>query len=384
MKTSYRDLAREVLEELGRAEGVDLMHLVDHFGPAVQLWPVGVPSDLWDPCTRLGGLPSLLPGDDWPMAECTNPKVGRFPLIFVAQLNLAEVAPMAADLVDLPSEGWLLFFVNERRLIQIEDSQPLCQVLWVRDPITDRKPKPPRVNLDQHCPFLDHSLGTLYSSPINDEIRKLKQEGKTKIWIDKQRELQIHLEDEYKKSRSETPYYLPVESIPTLSLSVPRGYYASEEPFNLEFDVVDGMNRIMQRRFGIQAPTPMHEVLFKEEHGPLATRKIAAHVDDLAQIGGSPADYNASIEWLREFETSSGMQGLPDGESRNAKDNEAESDPLVLLLQLPSTSVLEGHGMMHNWNLLWGDVGFLSFFLRRSDLARRDFEKTICMPHGSC
>ncbi len=56
--------------------------------------------------SRLGGLPDLPPGVDWPRRDL----VGT-PLAFLAQVNLAEVAPADLERV-LPATGILYFFVD--------------------------------------------------------------------------------------------------------------------------------------------------------------------------------------------------------------------------------------------------------------------------------
>lgn len=382
MALHYQELAREVLQELSLETGKDLMHLVDRFGPAVQLWPVGVPTDLWEPCTRLGGLPSVLPGDDWPMAESDNPKIGRFPLIFVAQLKLSDVAPLAADLLDLPSEGWLLFFVNERRLIQIEDSQPLCQVAWVHSNVCETRKKPPRVNLQRHCPFIEHTLIYMLNDPEDEAIRKLRREGKTDLWKKNMEELKMYIEKEYPSSRSEVPHYLPVTLAPNIGLSYPAIPWKGDDPFGIGCDLSKGIERITGQRLGIQRPTPIHEVNFRERCGGNFPRSRPIRFDTPCRVGGIPGAHNITGDTAQGSNVPSWSLSLPEAESKARYKDSLAGDPLVLLLQIPSQTALEGHDVFLEWNQLWGDAGNLNFFIRRSDLARRDFDNVVCLLDG--
>jgi uncharacterized protein YwqG len=73
--------------------------------PGLEMVPTLVgQEDLQVGQSRLGGVPDLPTGVDWP----TN---AAGPLAFVAQINLAEVAPFA-EAADLPRAGQLLFFYD--------------------------------------------------------------------------------------------------------------------------------------------------------------------------------------------------------------------------------------------------------------------------------
>jgi uncharacterized protein YwqG len=54
--------------------------------------------------TRMGGVPDLPPGVDWPRNDET-------PLAFIAQVSLADVTELDRERV-LPSNGWLCFFYD--------------------------------------------------------------------------------------------------------------------------------------------------------------------------------------------------------------------------------------------------------------------------------
>lgn len=61
-------------------------------------------SDIPLGATKIGGLPDLPQESDWPLFSYSSP------LAFLAQINLAEVAPHQTNLVGLPSEGLLSLF----------------------------------------------------------------------------------------------------------------------------------------------------------------------------------------------------------------------------------------------------------------------------------
>lgn len=71
--------------------------------PAVRLaveWDVSVPNE---PVSSLGGRPSLTSADAWPCDD------GGKQMVFLAQINFAEMPPIAA----YPTEGLLSFFVPD-------------------------------------------------------------------------------------------------------------------------------------------------------------------------------------------------------------------------------------------------------------------------------
>src|SRR5918995_6496580 len=73
--------------------------------------------------TRLGGVPVVGEGFSWPRRARTRERYGDEvragrPLMFVAQVNLAEVPPAkpSGGMLDLPRRGVLLFFCDEESL----------------------------------------------------------------------------------------------------------------------------------------------------------------------------------------------------------------------------------------------------------------------------
>ncbi len=79
--------------------------------------------------TKIGGCPDLPPNVEWPRVAA--PKAWRkHPLAFLAQVNLAEVAPMNVRR-ELPEKGVLLFFYDMKCM-----GYGSCRVLYVEDAST--------------------------------------------------------------------------------------------------------------------------------------------------------------------------------------------------------------------------------------------------------
>lgn len=77
--------------------------LVERLRPAIAMDALPV-EDVEVGASRFGGAPDVPRGFKWP-------NWGEKPLRFLAQLDLAEVAPFDAEKM-LPPEGWLLFFCD--------------------------------------------------------------------------------------------------------------------------------------------------------------------------------------------------------------------------------------------------------------------------------
>jgi uncharacterized protein YwqG len=77
--------------------------IVELLRPSIRLWPKkssGSPT-----CSRFGGRPAVPRGWKWPVAE-------EEPFVFLAQINCAELGPLAAQF-NLPSQGILSFFGDQ-------------------------------------------------------------------------------------------------------------------------------------------------------------------------------------------------------------------------------------------------------------------------------
>jgi uncharacterized protein YwqG len=127
------EAARKVLRELGLARLEPMAHEAQ---PSVRLIAsVAEPHAIPVGQSKLGGRPDLPARTPWPMVEARLATYGewgisaetgteefiwfdepirwceRYPLAFVAQVNLAEIAPFELPL-RLPASGWLSFFFD--------------------------------------------------------------------------------------------------------------------------------------------------------------------------------------------------------------------------------------------------------------------------------
>jgi uncharacterized protein YwqG len=96
----------------------------------IQLHPAAAePQHLWQ--SKIGGLPYLLTMDAYPK----NPE-GR-PLIFLAQINCAEIPPLAP----FPTKGLIQFFISDSDMYGLDFDAPTdpkgFRVLYHADVITD-------------------------------------------------------------------------------------------------------------------------------------------------------------------------------------------------------------------------------------------------------
>ena len=114
--------------------------------------------------SRLGGLPDLPPGATWPARD-------GVPMEFIAQLRLAELAPLD-PLGRLPAQGSLLFFYNSQWGTTDLAGDGCCAVLFHDGPDAALvRATPPHVewksefsDVPQVAPFL-HGLAALAGTP---------------------------------------------------------------------------------------------------------------------------------------------------------------------------------------------------------------------------
>lgn len=103
--------------------------LKDLFRDTIRLETEGKPAEALCGGTRFGGQPDV-PGDfDWPVSDCD-----ARPLTFLAQFNLAELAPMDAEGL-LPHAGLLSFFydTDEQPWGYDASEQSAARVYWFED-----------------------------------------------------------------------------------------------------------------------------------------------------------------------------------------------------------------------------------------------------------
>jgi hypothetical protein len=152
MFSSLTEARRQLVEALTDSEAlesplttVEIEHILSHLAP--QLWIApgeGLPEK--EGGTRFGGAPDLPPGVAWPLRPVPGDLAIRaqelserhawilrhiereLPYEFLAQIELAEASPAAAEL-GLPSSGRLLFFWDGVGGLRYSEPE-FARVLW--------------------------------------------------------------------------------------------------------------------------------------------------------------------------------------------------------------------------------------------------------------
>lgn len=287
--------------------------------PVVRLGAdVGRTPKLWE--SKVGGVPYRLKGSAWPMSTEKTPR----PLVFLAQINFAEVNVGGKNLPDFPSSGLLQFFILNTEMYgadtmfspqggvaDLSGPADKYRVVYLPEVIQDE------VRLETTAPR------PLYDS---DEVEKLKKDGFASLIDDG---------------------YLIIDRLP--------------------YDD-DYLRKLPQ----VKWPFPAIAL------NAVADREIVSGADHLnLSLLNLPTDYwnneQAGAVVSALYETS------PEGHKLGGYPNFTQSDPRrnpqewVLLFQLDSDPAL---------NLMWGDVGTANFFIRPEDLQKRDFSKVAY--HWDC
>ena len=138
MSTSILATIRQVLEPV---DGLALLPGIEEIvKPAIGItaeWQAQEKPALGG--SRLGGLPDMPPGTPWPTFQ-------DIPMMFVAQLNCAELQGHGADDL-LPVQGLLLFFRSNQWAFSDEE-EGCARVLHVEDPSTVETTVAPQVEYD--------------------------------------------------------------------------------------------------------------------------------------------------------------------------------------------------------------------------------------------
>ncbi len=107
--------------------------------------------------SRLGGLPDLPPGIQWPVWQ------GK-PQSFVAQINLSELSEFSERHL-LPPQGWLFFFYDSARSTSglYRSERESFKVIYTTEPVHEMESRPAPDGLGQvalfHPVFLSFSVG---------------------------------------------------------------------------------------------------------------------------------------------------------------------------------------------------------------------------------
>ncbi|MFC6591219.1 DUF1963 domain-containing protein [Deinococcus lacus] len=256
--------------------------------------------------SKVGGVPYRLRGVPWPLSAEATPR----PLVFLAQLNLAELNPGGLALPDWPSQGLLQFFILNTELLGADhmygpegsgglEAQPdLYRVLYLPEVVEDER----QLDLTAPAPQADPA-----------EVARLKREGFANLagddWL-------VWGFLPFERTGGKLPPAVALAALP------------DQEP-------VSGADGSAEQRLGVNLWAG------DEAEGGYALRS---------------ALYDLS----------------PGGHKLGGYPNFTQSDPRrqpaewTLLLQLDSDPAL---------NLMWGDVGTATFFIRPADLKSRQFDR---------
>ncbi len=140
--------------------------------PSVEMETKPAAAELPTAAGKIGGCPDLPQGLKWPVARIHG-SWKRHPLAFVAQLNLAELAPMDTR-HELPECGLLLFFFDMEcaydgscRVIHAENTEGLQRATFPNE-------------LDAECQYAERAL-TLRAAAIPPAWGNLSQEQQEQV-----------------------------------------------------------------------------------------------------------------------------------------------------------------------------------------------------------
>lgn len=248
--------------------------------------------------SRLGGVPDLPSGMDWP---CN----GDWPLEMIAQINLADAAG-CFNLPDLPASGWLVFFYEDPAYTPLQKPEPEGSRPW-------------------QVMYFDGAAESLIRlEPLNRPARL----GGLIGWF---------------------------------LFGWPKSRVCFEPcavRFEYEFRLIDNEDASFQVEYDAKnhdAWDEYAELLESIGHWSSETRHRLRGHDD-------------TIQWpmRREAEETAREMGFT---TADGAPEERKWD-WELLLQIDTDS---GPGWM------WGDAGRIYFWIRRQDLAARDFSKACCI-----
>ena len=156
----FSDLAeaRDTLSQLFDPSVLDLV--LAALVPALALQPIAEPAG--QALTRIGGTPVMAADIPWPdpatpSDPATFQKFGdtfadharaNYPLSFIGQIDLAELAELDGRPDDLPTQGRLLFF-HDLMLGPFEAGDRLTKVIWDQSPPADTITHPLPAALEQ-------------------------------------------------------------------------------------------------------------------------------------------------------------------------------------------------------------------------------------------
>lgn len=321
--------------------------------PSIQWRTAPIGDDAEAPVSRFGGHPNLPPDMLWPRSCAPSANGRQRPMSFVAQLDLGDLAALAArpdceveDLALLPQTGMLFFFIDEQGLLEWSGLPDELHALVVHAEPSPRGAvvRPPA---DFHATFRpshEDSFRPLQQSsniPDADRAALLAKAARSsgKAWI----------------ADADFPAdsFLPCRATPFLSVSFPDvDFTVRDEDPGFERSVCIGLEA---RAWLCDALADLHGV----ERPSVADRRredVGKHQSLGIPGGAGMTNWPVGTPPV----THTGPAYLGFLQDKNIAHN------FALLLQLDSESA--PHNMM-----TWGDCGKIHFFVRRYSLEQGAF-----------
>lgn len=308
------------------APDLDAEAIGRHAEPGILLWPEAGEAAPEAPTAKIGGYPNALPAGGWPMVEIPAgwEEAGPAPMSFIAQIALAGLADLHPLGRYLPADGHLLFFLDEFQSAEGLAGDPYlrpCRVAHLAALDRPEGHRPPPVT--PRCNWSHHEIASGYSG--------LK------------------------------PGYA-LDCYPATPVRAAAGFTFRQPGFHEEGGLHPRLRQAIARAMArqesdeVEVAPPPHAMFGHPACNMERMDARGAYPGILDHVPGAVADPRQP------------HAPPPD-------------DPWVVLLQVASRRVsLPGGGQ--DWQMLWMDAGYLTFFLRHSALEAQDWSAVVAVMDG--
>lgn len=295
-----------------------------HAEPGVLLWPDARSLAPEVPVEKVGGYPNALPEGGWPAVDIPPgwEKAGPAPMSFIAQIATASLSALHPLARYLPESGYLLFFLDEFQSAEGVAGDPYlrpCRVVHVPALDAPEGHRPPP--LKSRSAWSHHEIVSGYMA--------LK------------------------------PGYA-ADCYPAAGVRPAAGFTFRHPGFTGEEDLPFFLRQAMEK-----ALVRLHDG--DDKVGP-RPHSMFGHPACNMQRCDARGDYPGILDYVP------GAVADP-----RAPHDPPLDDPWVVLLQVASTH-LPGGG--RDWQMLWMDAGYLTFFVRLSALEANDWSAVVAVMDG--
>lgn len=292
----------------------------------ILLWPSPVEADPASAGGKIGGYPNALPDGGWPLVDLPEEyrEAGSAPMSFIAQVELTLLGGLHPLARELPASGALLFFLDEFNSAEGLNGDPYC--------------RPCRV---VHVAALDQPEG-VRPPPLPSRSSWSHHEITTGY---------MGLDPGF------SPDCYPATTLtPAAGLTWRRPGFSDME--GLPYRLGQALDAAAAQWHGVEHdPGNKPHMMF----GVPATNMSRADA-----LG----DYPGLLDYVPGAvpDPRTGDLPLPD-------------DPWIVLLQVASNGLRLRNGAQE-WQMKWMDVGYLTFFIRRSALEAQRWSKVVAVLDG--